>query len=253
MSSIRSIALRVFFSALVISVIALMITRTGKSQDNKRERQTVRPVEATPYAEKNSRQTVESSHMPEPNSRGANRESLLDQVRKSGEDVGMLSYPMPAEVPGHPSDPPGSLMTKESDLVVVGTVTEKHSLLTDHQTDVFTEHQIVVGEVLKNDAVYPVEPGSTIYFARTGGSISFEGHLISHMYRGGVKPIEKGANYLLFLKRFPDLSDSYQGRAFLVEDGGLKACDGLKEFDENFPLSEARKNILVAAKTGGAR
>ncbi|MGH9827951.1 MAG: hypothetical protein ACREDR_32425 [Blastocatellia bacterium] len=137
--------------------------------------------------------------------------------------------------------------------MLVGTVEDKHSFLTDHETDVFTEHQISVSEVLKSDLQNPVEPGSTVYAVEAGGSISFEGHLIFHTYYGGVKPLQKGQNYLLFLKRFPDLTDAYKGRAFLVEDGKLTACDWLKEFDEGFPLSEARKNITAAAKAGGVR
>ncbi|MGH9763923.1 MAG: hypothetical protein ACREDR_32420 [Blastocatellia bacterium] len=89
MSNLRSIAQRVFLSALVISVIALMITRTGRSQGNKKEtqaRQTPEQMEATPFVEKNPRQTVESSHMSEFDPGVGEPRSSVDQVRRTGQD-----------------------------------------------------------------------------------------------------------------------------------------------------------------------
>jgi len=256
MLDLRAIAPRIFLPAVIFLLAGLLITRTGRSQEEKKEkgtRQSIEQMEATPFAEKNQRQAMEASRMPEVEMAGRHQATLPDQVRRTGKDAGVYSYPMPAEVPGHPSDPPGSLITQESDIVIVGTVTGKQSFLTEHQTDVFTEYSVTVSEVLKNDAENSAQPMSTLYFARAGGSISFEGHLIYHTFGGGVRPLQIGATCLLFLKHLPDMSDAYRGRAFLIENGALKACDGLKEFDEGFPLSEARKNIVAAAKPGGAR
>jgi hypothetical protein len=256
MSDVRSIASRVPLSTVILLVVGLLAAQTGRShqiEQKKGERQSVEQMEATPFTEKNARQAIEGSQMPETRMGSGQQRTLPELVRETGKDAGLSTYPMPAEIPGHPSDPPGTLITQESDIVVIGTVTEKQSFLTEHQTDVFTEHALTVSEVLKNDAGHSVQPGSTVYVARTGGSISFEGHLIYHMIGGRVKPLKVGATYLLFLKRLSDLSDSYTGRAFQVENYGLEAWDGLKEFDDGFPLSEARKNIIVAAKAGDAK
>ena len=274
MSSIRSIAPRLFFSALVISLIGLMITGTGRSQNDskansehqdaavpflgrdmwtqtqqkeKSERPTYEQAEATEFIEKNLRQTVESSQMRETELPGRNAEGLRDQVRKTGKDAGLYTIGEIAEVPGHPSEPPGTVITKESDAVVIGSLTEKHSLLTDHEKDVFTEYQISVSEVLKNDR--GIQLPRTIYFVRPGGSISFEGHLIYHTF-GEMKPLKTGRQYLLFLKRIPGLDDAFEGASFTMDAGALRACDGVEEFPEGVSFPEARKNILAAVEEG---
>lgn len=90
----------------------------------------------------------------------------------------------------------------KADAVVVGTVTSKSSQLTDDQTFIFTDYELTVEDVLKNNAAAPLNP-SSITVTRTGGAVNLNGHIglaVDH----SQKPLVLNERYLLFLKFIPE-------------------------------------------------
>jgi hypothetical protein len=93
-------------------------------------------------------------------------------------------------------------MTCDSDVVLTGQVKDKVSQLTENGEFTFTDYEITVEDILKNNAAATVYPQSNITVVRPGGAIQFNGRVI----RGidlSYKPFELGSRVLLFLKFIP--------------------------------------------------
>jgi hypothetical protein len=91
----------------------------------------------------------------------------------------------------------------KADAVVVGTVTSKSSQITDDKTFLFTDYELAVEDILKNNAAAPIPTNSTITITRTGGSVNLNGH-IGLAVDDSQKPLLANGRYLLFLKFIPE-------------------------------------------------
>jgi hypothetical protein len=243
------VVLAAVFSAIVAGRSALGHT-AGDQAESMQSPQQVDPYRAgaSPLREsqKNDRQVGESSHFDFPVN--ANHPDLLAQAtggRDSGslvmDEVGMFQASEP------PAEPPGVTLAKRSDLIVRGTVADRQSFLNTSKTVVFTEHDIVIAEVLKNDPASPVSVGSHVFFARRGGSIRVGNNFIFCEYSSMRLP-QKGEGILLFLRPIRTAPGAYEGHSFLVRDQGLQSCDGVDEFGGD--LADARSEIDMAVRGG---
>ena len=236
-------------SAIVAGRSALGHT-TGDQVESIQSPQRVDPYRAgaSPLREsqKNDRQVGESSRFDSPVT--VNHPDLLAQAT-GGRDAGFLVMDevglFQASEP--PAEPPGVTLAKGSDLIVRGTVAGRQSFLNTSKTVVFTEHDIVVAEILKNDPASPVSVGSHVFFARKGGSIRIGNNIISCEY-ASMRLLEKGEDILLFLRPVRSAPGAYEGHSFLVRGQGLEPCDGVDEFGGN--LAAARSQIEMAARGG---
>lgn len=100
----------------------------------------------------------------------------------------------------------------QADAVVIGTVSGKTSQLNEAETFVFTDYDVNVFEVLKNNSAAPVGPSGTVTVTRVGGTIQLEGHVVRAVDRT-AKPLQVGEKYLLFLRYLPTTG------AYLASDG----------------------------------
>jgi hypothetical protein len=113
-----------------------------------------------------------------------------------------------------PNEPPFDLhrvlqeMAAVSSAVFIGTVTKKTSQLTEDENYVFTDYEISVEPVLKDDSANPIGKEGRITFTRPGGTVSLDGHLIWAV-DDDFLPLRQGLEYLLFLKSIPDDPGSY--------------------------------------------
>ena len=94
-------------------------------------------------------------------------------------------------------------LTCKADAVVIGTLTKKASQLNGEGTFTFTEYDINVEEVLKNNAADPIQANGNVTVVRSGGSIKLNGHIVTAT-DFAEKPLEKGGKYLLFLRFVPE-------------------------------------------------
>lgn len=93
-------------------------------------------------------------------------------------------------------------MTCKADTIVVATVKSKASQLTSDGTFIFTDYELSVEDVLKNNPIAYVQNGSEITFTRPGGVVSLTGKTLSVRDKS-FKPLEANRSYLLFLTYLP--------------------------------------------------
>ena len=93
-------------------------------------------------------------------------------------------------------------MICDSDAVLIGEVKDKSAQLTEYGEFAFTDYEITVEDVLKNNAAVLINPQDDITVTRPGGAIQLNGRII----RGidlSYKPFASGSRILLFLKFIP--------------------------------------------------
>jgi len=150
---------------------------------------------------------------------GYSGEKLSDKAKKQTGDVEVIMHAdtMRTVDPDAPKPDPTQFATCNADAIVVGTLTSKASQLTEDGSFIFTDYEMAVEEVLKDDAAAPVQTGGLITVTREGGEVSLRGRVL-RAKRAGFKSAEVGGRYLLFLKRIPDTGSylSYPNGSFLL-------------------------------------
>ncbi|MDQ6786068.1 MAG: hypothetical protein M3033_04530 [Acidobacteriota bacterium] len=135
--------------------------------------------------------------------------------------------------PGSPNDLPVraeiffNKLACDADLIIRGMVKDKSSHLTEDETFVYTEHKIIVGEIIKNNEKALVEVGSEINVTRPGGVISLDGRIF-RVTDKSYESLKTKGQYLLFLKFVP-------------------AANGYKSFNSSsdFSLADNKFNKLT--------
>jgi len=120
-------------------------------------------------------------------------------------DTGTLSGVGPRVVDRFPTEP---LPVRDSDAVVVATVTSYGSFLSADHTTVYTELYVSCDKMLK-DSTSRLEIGSQITILKRGGALhqGTQTFKVPRVYDGS-EPLEVGKRYVLFLKYNAAL-DSY--------------------------------------------
>ena len=90
----------------------------------------------------------------------------------------------------------------DADAVVVGTLKDKASQLTEAGDAVFTDFTMTVEEVVKDNSAASISPNSSINVTRLGGAVSLNGKNI-RVKVSSFKPFEIGSRYVLFLRYIP--------------------------------------------------
>lgn len=136
-------------------------------------------------------------------------EKLTDLIKQKGDNSNELSITIMPGMPelslsGQVSTPEAFLknLAAESDAIVVGSITDKSSQLTENGTFIFTDYDVVVEDVLKNSNANNIQPHSNIVVTRPGGRILLQGRPITARDKN-FKPFVIGGRYLLFLKYIP--------------------------------------------------
>jgi hypothetical protein len=92
-----------------------------------------------------------------------------------------------------------------ADAVVVGILKSKSSQLTEQGNFIFTDYEVIVDELIKNNLNSPIEVGSTIITTRDGGAIRINDRVL-RAKRADFDPPVVGNRYLLFLRFIPKTS-----------------------------------------------
>jgi|SRR5262245_6918458 len=109
---------------------------------------------------------------------------------------------LPGGMPGVPPPTFSERITKltcDSDAIVVGEVKSKSSQLTEDQDFIFTDYELNVEEVIKNNAPDPVTPSTEITVSTPGGKIQLNNRIVEATDLS-LPPLVIGERYLLFLK-----------------------------------------------------
>lgn len=128
----------------------------------------------------------------------------------------------------------------KADAIVIATVNSKASQLTEDGSFTFTEYDVTVEEVLKDNSRSPLAVNSNITVARAGGVVRLNGRTLRALDRS-ERPLETAGRFLLFLQYVPEAGDykSYTGDAGDVSFR-LRGDKLFQVSDEARPLGEGR-------------
>jgi len=104
----------------------------------------------------------------------------------------------------------------QADAVIVGKVVDQSSHMTEDQNFVFTDNEMMVEDVLKDNSQASIAQNTKITVARAGGLVKIHGR-IAEARDESFRPLQVGRRYLLFLKYIP-------------ESGGYKSADSQGSF-----------------------
>ena len=148
------------------------------------------------------------------------------------EEVGFV-----IEVPtSTPNIPVLQSAVKNADAIVVGVLKSKSSQLTEEGNFIFTDYEMALEEVIKNNSISPIQINSLITVTRDGGTVAIKGRIFTAK-RQDFKPTYVGNRYLFFLRFIPETDSylTYGNGAFEIKD------------DRVFALGDnASKEILKA-------
>lgn len=98
--------------------------------------------------------------------------------------------------------PPGTspLPVSQSAAVIIGTVTKAQAHLSSDKSYVYSEFDVLVDEVLKDDTQSPISTGKAIAVERPGGRVRVPSGRV-HEYRTTLNPLGVECRYVLFLTR----------------------------------------------------
>ncbi|MDT4897024.1 MAG: hypothetical protein QOH25_2101 [Acidobacteriota bacterium] len=108
-----------------------------------------------------------------------------------------------------PSDPPVNFkeilkgLSCSSDAIVIGTVKEQTSRLTEDDTFIYTDNVISIEEVIKNNLEAPIQASDRILISRIGGKIRLNGKNVTARH-DAILPLELNQPHLLFLSYIPE-------------------------------------------------
>lgn len=113
------------------------------------------------------------------------------------------AFPGP-EVPPPPRYPHPYLVSaaRGADAVILGVMKSKASAITRDRGFVFTDFQMNIVEVIKDNAKAPVGIGSDITVTRPGGTLEILGKKV-RASDDSFKPFQLGGQYVLFLEYIP--------------------------------------------------
>lgn len=137
-------------------------------------------------------------------------------------------------------------LTCQADAVIIGTVKSKTSQIIEEGTFVFTDYELIVTDVLKNNVAAPIELNGSITYTSPGGAVELNGHVIRAVQRGR-RPLQVGEDYLLYLKFIPEtgafkgFSNSRDSDTFQIKDGVITQVS-----DRPLPLGTKRTTAADA-------
>lgn len=149
-------------------------------------------------------------------------------------------------------------LTCENDLVVLGTIGNGTSQPTVDQGYIYTDWNLTLQEILKNNPKSPVQAGQTIVVTRPGGTLEIGGR---HVYARTDSPeFSPGAEVLLYLRYLPS-TGTY---SLSVPNGFIFSGSTRTDLDrsrfgtfgamqKNAVLDLARKVTTEKCPTGGQR
>jgi hypothetical protein len=128
---------------------------------------------------------------------------IPEQAAETNFDFGItIGTPLPGGMPGVTLPTFSERITNlscDADAIIVGGVTSKSSQLTEDQDFIFTDYELKVEEVIKNNASDPITPIAEITVSSPGGKIQLNNRIVEAIDLS-FPPLIVGERYLLFLK-----------------------------------------------------
>jgi len=129
----------------------------------------------------------------------------------------------------------------KADAVVIGVLVSKSSQLTEEGNFVFTDHEMTIEEIIKNNTAAPLQNNNTITVTRDGGTVKLNGKII-RANREDFKSTVIGKRYLFFLRFIPATGSylAYGNGSFQLDGSNITA---LSEDAHRELLSNGTKDV----------
>ena len=95
-------------------------------------------------------------------------------------------------------------LARASDAVIHGKVTNKVPQITEDDSFVFTDYDVVITEVLKNNRIATIDTGATIIVTRPGGKVLLDGIIVEAIDMCFEPLPTNNHDVVLFLKYIPE-------------------------------------------------
>jgi hypothetical protein len=224
---------------LIGAVFAIVVVTAMASL--RRADQNISPAQAP--------QQVDEVQLPVADSAAQESADPLERARRKGKNkrynnsgsrpIEDATYAYERIQSGHWSRGISAIPAAQSDVVLIGEVTDAHAYLSDDKTGVYSEFTILTGTALKNDSSNPLYPGGTITANRPGGAVRFpSGHI--HKFKTSSQGSPRvGRQYLFFLKRTDQGQDFSIITGYELRGGRVAPLDGAGvEGGERLPFDE---------------
>jgi hypothetical protein len=128
-------------------------------------------------------------------------------------------------------------LTCKADAIVVGIVKSKSSQLTEQGTSIFTDYDLSVENVYKDNAAASLQPGTDITVTRFGGAVKLNGKgRVLRATSETERPLKVGDRYVLFLKFIPE-TGAYSSVAYTGDNSFELKGDSVKQVSNgNLPF-----------------
>jgi len=158
-------------------------------------------------------------------------ETIAELARRSKENVLGIDA-LPGMGPLREQETPEHFfasLARESDAVVRGRAVKKTSQITVDGYFLFTDYELRVSEVFKDNPLAPILAGSTITVTRPGGKIALHGVVIrvtDHYFY----PLPMNGNEVVLFLKFVPVTGAYQpagdSHSFEMLDSSVRALNG---------------------------
>jgi len=171
---------------------------------------------------------IDSAPDPKDSHKRAERTAKNNRYDKNDKNAKRLTeLPSGGAVHGSEQPPPFAVPVKQSDAIVIGRVTKAQPYLTNTETGMYTELNVTVEEVLKNDGIPSAAIGSSLVVDREAGAMRLHDGRVIYYETGGLGSVPRnGHRYLLFIKRIHDGTDITIITGYELRGGKVFPLDG---------------------------
>lgn len=125
------------------------------------------------------------------------------------------------------SSPEPAIPAASSSTILVGEVTSSRAFLSEDKVSIYSEFDINISEVLKNESSKSLKVGNKITVTRGGGAVRMSsGKIIQNLFGGKPMPYI-GGKYVFFLKYNAETEEYPLITAYEIRNGKIIPLDGI--------------------------
>lgn len=123
-----------------------------------------------------------------------------------------------------------ALPVEQSDVIVIGKISETQAYLSNDKSGIYTEFTILVDQILKSSKNIPLSVGDSLTGERAGGAVRYRSGQVTKYFFSGQGFPRLGRTYVLFLKRNSEGQDYHILTGYQLRKGKVTPLDQVDFF-----------------------